>query len=220
MSHTTIPANDLLSALSWRYATKKFDASRKIDAATWTALEKALVLSASSYGLQPWRFVVVSNPAVRAKLREVSWNQPQITDASHLVVFARKNEVTTADVDRLVDRMVEVRGVPRAAINDYRGMMVGSVTNPAGLPGGDMVTWTRSQTYIALGQFLASAALLGVDACPMEGFDAKAYNEILGLPAQGYSAVVVGAAGYRAADDGYAGLAKVRFKHEDMVKHV
>lgn len=220
MSTAALPASDLLGALSRRYATKKFDPARKIDGALWTALEKALVLSASSFGLQPWRFVVVDDPALRAKLRAASWNQPQITDASHLVVFARKLEVTAADVDRHVDRIAEVRGAPKAALADYRGMMLGSVTNPANLPGGDMVTWTRSQVYIALGQFLTAAALLGVDACPMEGFDPKAYNDLLGLPGQGFSAVVVATAGYRAADDGYAALAKVRFKHEDVVKHV
>lgn len=218
MSRVALAPHDLLAALSWRYATKKFDPARRIDGAVWAALEQALVLSASSFGLQPWRFVVVDDPAVRARLRPASWNQPQITDASHLVVFARKLEVSPADVDRHIDRIAEVRGIPRAALADYRGMMLGSVANPAGLPGGDMVTWTRSQVYIALGQFLTAAALLGVDACPMEGFDPGAYNEILGLPAQGYSAVVVAAAGHRAADDQFAAFAKVRFRHEDVVR--
>lgn len=220
MTNHASSASSLLAALSWRYATKKFDPAKKIDEGTWKALEQAMVLSASSYGLQPWRFYVIQDPAMRQRLRAVSWNQPQITDASHMVLFARKNEVTEADVDRYVDRVVEVRKIPRDVLKDYRGMMVGSVTNPATLPGGDMVTWTRSQTYIALGQFLASAAVLGVDACPMEGFDAAAYNQILGLPQQGYSACVVAAAGYRAADDMFASMAKVRFKHEDVVKHL
>ncbi len=211
---------DVISALSWRYAVKKFDASKKLSEETWTALERALVLSASSYGLQPWRFVVVRDPSVRQKLRTASWNQSQITDASHMVVFCRKIEVTAADVQRYIDRILEVRKAPAAALEDYRKMMVGSVSNPASLPGGDMVTWTRSQTYIALGQFLASAALLGVDACPMEGFDPKAYDEILGLSKQGFLPVVVATAGYRAADDGFAALAKVRFAHDDVVKHV
>lgn len=214
----TISSSDLLGALQWRYATKKFDAAKKIDAATWDTLEQAIVLSASSYGLQPWRFNVINDPAIRAKLRPASWNQSQITDASHMIVFSRKLEVTEADVDRYFDRLVELRGTPREALKDYRAMMVGSVTNPSSLPGGDMVTWTRSQVYIALGTFLSAAALLGVDACPMEGFDAKAYNEILGLPAQGYSAVVVATAGYRAADDMYAGFKKVRYRREDVIK--
>jgi nitroreductase len=211
---------DLLAALSWRYAVKKFDATRKIDPALWTTLEKVLVLSSSSYGLQPWRFVVVNDPALRQKLRASSWNQPQITDASHLVVLCRKLELTTADVDAYVDRIAEVRGAPKAALADYRGMMVGSVNSPATLPGGDMVTYTRSQVYIALGQFLTAAAMLGVDACPMEGFDPKAYDAALNLNAQGYSAVVLATVGYRAADDMFANFKKVRAAHDQIVKHV
>lgn len=217
MPTTTI---DLLAALSWRYAVKKFDAAKKVPAETWAALERALVLSASSYGLQPWRFVVVTDPAVRQKLRAASWNQSQITDASHLVVFCRKIEVTPADVQRYIDRIIEVRKAPAAALEDYRKMMVGSVSNPSSLPGGDMVTWTRSQTYIALGQFLASAALMGIDACPMEGFDPKGYDEVLGLSKQGFLPVVLATAGYRASDDGFASMAKVRFADADVVKHV
>jgi nitroreductase len=216
----TITPADLLASLSWRYATKKFDPSKKIDAALWSTLEQALVLSPSSYGLQAWRFVVVTDTATRQKLRAVSWNQPQITDASHMVVFCRKNELTAADVDVYVDRIAQVRGASKADLEGYRNMMVGSVTNPPSLPGGDMVTYTRSQVYIALGQFLTAAALLGVDACPMEGFDPKGYNEILNLPAQGYSAVVVATAGYRAADDMFGTMKKVRFEAKDVIKHV
>jgi nitroreductase len=216
----TITPADLLASLSWRYATKKFDPSKKIDAALWSTLEQALVLSPSSYGLQAWRFVVVTDTAIRQKLRAVSWNQPQITDASHMVVFCRKNELTAADVDVYVDRIAQVRGASKADLEGYRNMMVGSVTNPPSLPGGDMVTYTRSQVYIALGQFLTAAALLGVDACPMEGFDPKGYNEILNLPAQGYSAVVVATAGYRAADDMFGTMKKVRFEAKDVIKHV
>lgn len=219
VSHAASP-QDLLSALSWRYATKKFDPARKIDASLWSTLEQALVLSPSSFGLQPWRFVVVTDPATRQKLRTVSWNQPQITDASHLVVFCRKNELTAADVDAYINRVAQVRGTPKAELEGYRTMILGSVTNPPGLPGGDMVTYTRSQVYIALGQFLTAAALLGIDACPMEGFDPKGYNEILNLPAQGYSAVVVATAGYRAADDMFATMKKVRFEAKDVIRRV
>jgi nitroreductase len=210
----------LLAALSWRYAVKKFDPARKIEPGLWSTLEKSIVLAASSYGLQPWRFVVVTNPEVRKNLRAVSWNQPQITDASHLVVFCRKAEVTTADVDAFIDRVAAVRGAPREALKDYRNMMAGHMSKPETLPGGDMATYTRSQTYIALGFFLSAAAMLGVDACPMEGFDPKKYDEILGLPAQGYHAVVLATAGYRAADDGFAAMKKVRHAHETIVKHV
>lgn len=216
----TVATTDLIENLNWRYAVKKFDAAKKISPETWSAIEEAMVLAPSSYGLQPWRFVVVNDPAVRAKLKAVAWNQSQVTDASHLVVFCRKISVTPADVDAYVNRIVEVRNAPVETLGDYKKMMVGSVSNPAGLPGGSMETWTRSQTYIALGFFLAACAMLGVDACPMEGFDPGKFDEILGTSKAGYLPVVLGTAGYRASDDWLATLPKVRAKTTDVIKHM
>ncbi len=207
---TPISSENVLSNLSWRYATKKFDPTKKISDATWKSIEDGMRLAPSSYGLQPWKFAVVTNPEMRVKLRAVSWNQPQITDASHLVVFCAKINVTPADVDAYVADVAAQRGVPVDTLKDYRNMMVGSVSNPAGLPGGDMRTYTRSQTYIALGFFLYTCAMLGVDACPMEGFEPAKYDEILKMSAQGYMPVVLGAAGYRASDDWLANQKKVR----------
>lgn len=219
---TQIPVADqtLLSNLDWRYAVKKFDAARKIPQATWATIEEATRLAPSSYGLQPWRFVVVNDPTVRAKLRPLSWNQPQITDASHLIVFCRKIDVTVADVDAYVADIAAQRGVPADTLKDYRGMMVGSVSSPAGLPGGSMETYTRSQTYIALGVFLTTCAMLGIDACPMEGFDPKGYDGILNTSKDGYMPVVLGAAGYRASDDWLANLKKVRASKEKVFRYV
>jgi len=216
----TVEASTLLENLKWRYAVKKFDSTRKIPEATWKSLEEVLVLSPSSFGLQPWRFFLVKDASVREQLRAVSWNQPQVTDASHLVVLARRTSVTTADVDKYVERIAAVRGVPVASIADYRQMMLGSVSNPAGLPGGNMDTYTRSQVYIALGFLLFAAAQFGVDACPMEGFDPAAYDKILGLPGLGYNATVVGALGYRASDDWLASLPKVRYETKDLIQTI
>lgn len=175
-----------------------------------------MVLSPSSYGLQPWRFAVVTDTKVREKLRPVSWNQPQITDASHLVVFLRKEKVTAADVDKYVDRIVEVRKVPREVMKDYRNMMVGTAENPAT----DHAVWNSRQVYIALGFFLSAAAMLGIDACPMEGIDAAKYDEILNLKGTGYTTTVVATAGYRADDDMFAKMAKVRFPDNDVIMRV
>lgn len=211
-----VSASTVLEALNWRYAVKKFDATRKIDPATWTALEQAVTLSPSSYGLQPWRFFVVETPAIRQQLRAVSWNQSQITDASHLLVFARRSTMTVADVDRYISRTIEVRGVPAAALEDYKKMMVGHVTNPQL----DVGVWAAKQIYIALGVFLSAAAMVGVDACPMEGFSAPDYDKILDLPAKGYNATVVATAGYRAADDGFAAMKKVRWTANEAVVHL
>jgi nitroreductase len=206
----------LLTSLRWRIATKKFDPAGKIPAERWAALEEALVLAPSSYGLQPWKFFVVDDPALRAKLKPASWEQTQITDADKLVVFAVKKDFGAADVERFVERISEVRRLPKEVLEDYKKMMLAS----ASLPPEKVAAWLIRQVYIALGVFLTSAAALGVDACPMEGFDKDKYDGILGLPAKGYNAVVVATAGYRAADDAYATQKKVRFEKSEVVSHL
>ena len=210
-----VPNDTLLAQLKWRYACKKFDPARAIPAADWETLAQALVLAPSSYGLQPWKFFAVTDPAVKAKLPAISWGQGQPQDCSHMVVLAVRKPVTPADIDRLIARIVEVRGVTAESLAGYKKMMLGSHqrTTPEQLD-----AWMTHQVYIALGQFMASAALLGIDTCPMEGIQPADYDALLGLPAQGYHAVVGCAAGYRAADDAYAQAAKVRFKTEEVVQ--
>lgn len=214
----SIPPDVLLDQLSWRYAVKKFDPAKKIPARDWGALERSLTLTPSSYGLQPWQFLVVTDRDVRTSLLAASWNQPQVVDASHLVVFARRTSMGRADVDKLIRRICEVRGVPEGTLDGYRGMMLGSIESPA--PGTDHSTWNAKQVYIALGFFLAAAALLGIDACPMEGFDASRYDQILGLSGSGYSATVVATAGYRDPSDSAASFKKVRFTDAELIRRV
>jgi nitroreductase len=206
----------LLKRLNWRYATKKFDANREIPENLWEALEEALVLSPSSYGLQPWKFFVVDAPELRAKLKPVSYGQSQITDAARLVVFAARKELSESDIERYIARMAQVRGVPAATLEDFKQRMLGMLAKPAA----HQQNWVARQVYIALGNFLAAAAVLGVDACPMEGIDTVKYDEILGLNAKGYTALVVATAGYRAEDDGNAALPKVRFARSEAVAHL
>ncbi|MEN9840745.1 MAG: hypothetical protein RL376_545 [Verrucomicrobiota bacterium] len=215
---TPIDTTQLTAALDWRYATKKFDAAKKIPAATWAALEHALVVSPSSFGLQPWQFIVITDPAVKAKLLPLSWNQPQVTDCSHHVVFAMRKGVNEAYVDKFLARQVALRGGTIEALAPYRGMMTGFLSNITAA--GQLDTWATKQVYIALGQFMAAAALLGVDACPMEGINPAAYDEVLGLKGTEFATVVACAVGYRAADDKYASAAKVRFPVPDLVRHV
>ncbi len=212
---STITAPQLLEQLQWRYATKQFDPAQKISPSDWAALEESLVLTASSFGLQPWKFVVVTDPAQREKLVPVSWNQRQVADASHLVVFALKKNFSEADVAAYINRIVEVRGIPAAALAQYNDMMIGSLFK--GRDAAARKVWAINQIYIALGNFLTSAALLGIDTCPMEGIDPAKYDEILGLDALGLATVVVGVAGYRAATDKYASLKKVRFANPDVI---
>jgi nitroreductase len=208
----------LLGALNWRYATKKFDPARKIPEDTWATLEEALVLSPSSFGLQPWHFFVVQDPDVRQKLSAASWGQTQPVDCSHFVVFAARKNLTAADVDHFIDRIVEVRGGSAEHLKGYRDIMVGFADQ--GRSSGKLEGWMARQVYIALGQFMAAAALLGVDACPMEGLEPPKYDEILGLGAKGLTALCACAAGYRAAFDKYATTPKVRFKASEIVTHV
>ncbi len=215
---TPIDTTQLTAALDWRYATKKFDSSKEIPAATWAALEHALVVSPSSFGLQPWRFIVITDPAVKAKLLPLSWNQAQVTDCSHHVVFAVRKGVDAAYVDKFLARQVELRGGTVEALAPYRGMMTGFLANITAA--GQLDAWATKQIYIALGQFMAAAALLGVDACPMEGISPAAYDEVLGLKDTEFATVVACAAGYRAADDKYATAGKVRFPVSDLVSHV
>ena len=183
--------NDIVSQLRWRYATKKFDPERKIPPDTWDALEQALVLTPSSYGLQPWKFFVVADPEMRALLPPHSWGQRQPQDCSHMVVLAIRANVGEADIDRYVARVSEVRGQAVESLGGFKRMMMGSLTNPPF----DINEWAARQVYIALGQFMACAAVLGVDTCPMEGIDPVKYDEVLGIGAQGYRTVVGCAAG-------------------------
>lgn len=207
----------LLAALRWRYAVKKFDPARKIPRARWEALEQALVLSPSSFGLQPWKFMVVENPVLRGKLKAASWNQSQIVDADKLVVFAARADFGAEDIARYVARVAEVRKAEPASLKPYKDMMEGALLTRTPEA---REQWVARQVYLALGTFLSAAAALGVDACPMEGFDPAQYDAILGLPEKGLKAVVVATAGMRAADDGYAAAPKVRFALGDVVEYI
>ncbi|HVE13836.1 MAG TPA: NAD(P)H-dependent oxidoreductase [Elusimicrobiota bacterium] len=205
----------LLASLRWRYATKKFDPERRIPAEQWDALQEALVSAPSSFGLQPWKFFVVEDPALRARLKPASWDQSQIVDADKLVVFAVRKDFGAEDVERFVARTAEVRNVPAESLEPYKQMMLGFAKN---LAPAARQAWAARQVYIALGVFLTAAAALGVDACPMEGIDQAKYDEILGLSGKGYSTLFVAAAGSRAADDKYATLAKVRYRREQVLE--
>ncbi len=213
-----IDRSQLIDQLNWRYATKQYDPTRKISPEDWTTLEEALVLSPSSLGLQPWTFFVVDDPKVRAELLLASYGQPQVVDASHLVVFATKTNYSEADIDAHVRRSAEVRGISTESLAGLRTMAVRSVVQ--GFNETERRNWATNQTYIALGNLVTSTALLGIDATPMEGFEKGRYDDILGLKSRGLTTSVIITLGYRAAGDKYATAPKVRFPREQVVQHV
>ncbi|CAN5595677.1 NAD(P)H-dependent oxidoreductase [soil metagenome] len=207
----------ILDKLNWRYATKSYDAAKKISAEDWATLEQVLMLAPSSYGIQPYKFIVVTDPEMKEKLKLAAYGQPQITDSSHLVVFAYKKVLTEADIEHFVERIVEVRGQSRETLTDYENIMKGSAKKA--FDEGYIETWNSRQAYIALGFLLQTAALLGIDATPMEGFDAAQFNEILEL--EDYSAVVLAAVGYRDVEkDWLANLPKVRMPEDELIVRI
>ena len=207
----------ILEQLNWRYAAKSYDAAKKVSDQDWETLENALVLAPSSFGIQPYKFIVVTDREMKEKLKPAAWGQAQITDSSHLVVVTYKKTLTDADIEHFVDRIVEVRGVPRETLNDYENIMKDSAKKA--VEGNYIETWNSRQAYIALGFLLETAALMKIDATPIEGFDAAQFDEILGL--DDYSAVVLCAVGYRQAEtDWLAPLPKVRFPKEELIQRI
>jgi nitroreductase len=214
----TLSPASLITQLQWRYATKKFDPTKKIPADLWSKLEEALILTPSSFGLQPWKFFVITDEAVKQALVGASWRQSQPADCSHFVVFAARKALEEADIDRFLDRQVEVRGGTREALAGYRKVIAGFTAKAA--TEGWLTDWAFRQAYIAIGNFMTSCAVLGVDTCPMEGIAPDQYDRILGLEGTGFTTAVACAAGYRAADDKYATERKVRFPASEMIQRI
>ncbi len=205
-------------ALEWRYAVKKFDAQKKISDKDWKTLENSLVLAPSSYGLQPWKFLVVQNPQIRQQLRDVSWGQSQVTDCSHYVVLTYKQKMDEAHIQKYIERIAEVRKIPVSSLDGFKNVMVGDVVKG---PRAQVIEhWAQRQTYIAMGFVMAAAALLKVDACPMEGLDPKAYDSILNLSGTGWATVAAVALGYRHAEDALQNAAKVRFDNKEVIQFI
>jgi nitroreductase len=205
---TQSPVKSPVEALRWRYATKKFDPSKKITADVWAEIQEAVRLSASSFGLQPWKFVVVSDQATKERIKPAVMNQAQTSECSHFVVVCRLDKIDNAHVEDYLQDMAQTRGVTSESLESLRKMLNGFV---GGLEADRAADWMARQCYIALGTLLLSASQHGVDNCPMEGFDRDALDKALDLPSKGCRSVVCCALGYRHPDDKYGKLAKVRF---------
>jgi nitroreductase len=212
-----ISPNELLAALNFRYATKAFDSSLKIPAETWDAIEKSLALTPSSFGLQPWKFLVIDSAALREKLKAASWSQPQVTEASHLVVLTVRTDLDQRDIESWIARLSEVQGTPPEALAGLSGM-ISSFSSAMTTP--EKQAWNTRQIYIALGQLMTSAALMGIDTCPLEGISPADYDAILDLKGSGYATAVACALGYRTAEDKYAAMPKARFPQEKVITRI
>ena len=162
----------------WRYATKKFDATKKVSAEDLATIKEAIRLSASSYGLQPYKVFIIENPELRAQLQPASWGQSQIVDASQVIVFANMTQFGDADIDAYIQNLSQTRNIPVEAVQGYADFMKSKITP---LAADVKSNWTAKQTYLALGNLMNVAAELKIDVTPMEGFEADKYNEILGL---------------------------------------
>lgn len=195
----------IIEQLNWRYATKKYDTNKKISAEDLQTLKEAVRLSASSMGLQPYKVLSVESDELRALLREKSYGQPQVTDASNFFIFAAQNTVETTHIDAYIDLIAETRGVRTEDLKGYSDYLRNATLN---LPSEQASLWNAKQAYIALGTLLTAAAALNIDATPMEGFDTAAYSEALGLT--DHTAVVVCALGYRSPEDANQHHPKVR----------
>lgn len=203
----------VLENRTWRYATKKFDTSKKVSDEDLNTLLEATRLSASSYGLQPYHVLVVSNPEVKEQLKAASWGQSQLTDASHIIVFANFADFGDELVDDYITNVSETRGIAEENLAGYADFMKSKLVN---LPTETKNNWTARQAYIAFGNAMQAAAELKIDTCPMEGFEAEQYNEILSLTDKNLNAAVVLAVGYRSEEDDTQHYAKVRRSEEEL----
>ncbi len=206
---------NIIDALNWRYATKQFDATKKVSEKDLNELLESARLSASSFGLQPWKFIVIEDKKLRQRLREeAGWNQRQITDASHLIVLCAIRDINEKYIRKYIEQIAKIRGISTDMLKGLEDMMVGFAKQTGKQ---EMLNWAKKQTYIALGVLLSACALKKIDASPMEGFSPEKFDEILGIEKMGLASAVLCAIGYRSKEDENQNLKKVRFDMKDIV---
>jgi len=205
---------DIIKKLEWRYAVKKFDPDKLVPEAEIAILKKAFNLTATSYGLQPIKLVVVSNKQLQEQLLPFSFEQPQVAQASHVLVLCIEQKIDSQYITDYFNRVKQVRGTSEAILEPFRQELVQdfSSRNP-----GEIKEWAKNQAYLALGNLLTICAIRQIDSCPMEGFIPSGYDDLLGLDKLGLASVLVLPVGYRAGDDRFSGFKKVRRPMENSI---
>ena len=205
---------NIIENLKWRYAVKRFDSSKKLSHEQLNYLLESINLAPTSYGLQPFRAIVVEDHALREKLKEQAWGQSQLTDASQIIVFAAQTKLTGKDAEAYIANIAKTRNLPIEGLADFEKTLkelIASRTDE------QLVQWAARQAYIALGVMLSAAASANIDACPMEGFNNAGFDEVLGLTQKGLTSVVMATVGFRSNDEKYQRLAKVRRPLNELV---
>ena len=197
----------VIDALKWRYATKKFDHTRMLPESKIAVVKNAFNLTATSFGLQPVRLVVVSDKEKQEALVPLSMNQKQVADASHILIFCIEKQVDEHYVADYFDTVKEIRNTPEEIIKPFKNYLLDHFKNASSA---DNDLWASKQAYLAMGNLLTVCAIEEIDACPMEGFSPEGYDEFLGLTARGLQSVLVMPIGYRAEDDMFSTMKKVR----------
>jgi len=206
---------DLTNFYKWRYATKKFDTDKTVDEKDINILKESIRLSPSSYGLQLFKVLVIENKELKEKLKRVSFNQPQISDCSALFVFCNFTKVTSSDIDGFIHLKSSVQDIMISNLKKYSDFLKSTLLS---MPSEEVSIWTTNQVYIALGNLMTSCAALKIDSCPIEGFQADKYNEILNL--KNMNAAVVASVGYRSNDDLSQESKKVRKNSASLFEHI
>lgn len=207
----------ILNSLNWRYATKAFNTDKLVSPSDIEVLLDAARLAPTSLGLQPWKAYVITNKDMCKKLKEAAWGQPQVSDASHLVIFTVRKTIDEKYVDSYIETVMKVRNQKKEEVEGYKKMLMGSVS---GKTPEQIKEWSARQAYIALGFLLETAALMKIDTCPMEGFDTNQFDTILGLDKTDYTSVVMVSVGYRSESDKYAHVPKVRFCKDELFEMI
>lgn len=205
---------DIIEQLEWRYAVKRFDPDRKVSKKHLTRLKHAFNLTATSYGLQPVRLVVVSNGELQKRLMAHTFGQRQIVEASHILVFCAERDVDAGYITKYFERVKQVRDTDETILAPYRASLIREfeAMSPTAI-----LEWAKNQVYLALGNMLTVCAVEGIDSCPMEGFEPQAYDELLDLAPLGLTSVLVLPIGYRAKDDMFSDFSKVRRPLDESV---